>query len=368
MTLFQKQCKFLPLRITGGPRYAPLFKQILILISFVYLLPPLSAAEDPEYLETLTLLKSHLVDPNLIKPKELKSQTASALLQQIGFSSLLMSHPSIEDASPTPIRAEILQPYKIGYLRMPSFKPAKDWNTLYNTLAEWQKNEVFGLILDLRDFEGSSDFSGAAHAASLFSQANAVLFSTQGLQTAQQIYTGNQPQPITTRPLLMITNRRTIGAAEAFVASARQSMGALILGRSTPGQAGIYSDFPLKSGKYVRIPTATAQLPDGTRLFGKPIQPDIPLYTEDLTERQALAEGQLSGPSSTIRELPSRQRISEAALVKQDNPEFDEAAANQKKKKKDNTKTETDLFQDITLIRAVDVLRGIQLHSKMTGR
>lgn len=335
----------------------------LILISF-----PLQAAEDPEYLETLALLKSHLVDPNLIKPKELKSLTASALLQQVGFSSLLMTQRSVEDSPQTPIRTEILQPYKIGYVRMPSFKPEKDWNALYQTLAEWKKAEVFGLILDLRDFEGAADFAGAAHAASLFAPPNSVLFSTQGLQTPQQIYTGNRSQPITTRPILLITNRNTVGAAEAFVASAQQSISALILGRSTPGYAAIYSDFPLKSGKFVRIPTATAQLPDGTRLFGRPIQPDIPLYTEDLTDRQALAEGQLSSATSTIRELNSRQRISEAALVKQDNPEFDEAAANQKKKKKESAKTEPDLFQDITLIRAVDVVRGIQLHSKMTGK
>ena len=346
-------------------RLLHLFKAVVCLAILSLML---EGAEDPEYLETLALLKAHLVDPNLIKPSELKSLTATALLQQIGFSSLLMSHPSNEESTPTPIRLEILQPYKIGYLRMPSFKPSKDWNTIYNTIAEWQKTGVFGLILDLRDFEGAADFSGAAHASSLFCPANTVLFSTQGLQTSQQIYTGNRPIPLATRPLVLITNRRTVGAAEAFVASARQSMGAIIVGRSTPGLSAIYSDFPLKSGKYVRIPTATAQLPDGTRLFGKPIQPDIPLYTEDLTERQALAEGQLSGGTSTIRELPTRQRISEAALVKQDNPEFDEAAASQKKKKKDSSKTEGDLFQDITLIRAVDVVRGIQLHLRMNGK
>jgi C-terminal processing protease CtpA/Prc len=340
--------------------------QIFLAISLLLL--PLHAADDPEYTETLTLLKAHLVDPNLIKPAELKSQTASALLQQVGFGSLLMTRPSSEENAPTPIRTEILQPYKIGYVRMPSFKPGKDWNALYSTLGEWQKNGVFGLILDLRDFEGSSDFAGAAHAASLFCPPNTVLFSTQGLQTPQQIYTGNRTAPLGVRPLVVVINRRTVGAAEAFASAARQSMGAILVGRSTAGQAAIYSDLPLKSGKFVRIPTSTAQLPDGTRLFGKPVQPDISLYTEDLSERQGLAEGQLSGSTTTIRELPTRQRISEAALVKQDNPEFDEAAADQKKKKKGDAKSEGDLVQDITLIRAVDVVRGIQLHLKMTGK
>ncbi|MES2307752.1 MAG: S41 family peptidase [Verrucomicrobiota bacterium] len=326
------------------------------------------SADDPEYTETLTLLKAHLVDPNLVKPSELKTQTASALLQQVGFGSLLMTHPSVEDNAPTPIRMEVLQPYKIGYIRMPSFKPAKDWNALYSSLVDWQKNGVFGLILDLRDFEGSSDFAGAAHAASLFCAPNTVLFSTQGLQTPQQIYSGNRASPLSIRPLVIIINRRTVGAAEAFASAARQSMGAILVGRSTAGQAAIYTDLPLRSGKFVRIPTSTAQLPDGTRLFGKPVQPDLPLFTEDLSERQAIAEGQLSGSTTTVRELPTRQRISEAALVKQDNPEFDEVAADQKKKKKGDAKSDGELIQDVTLIRAVDVVRGIQLHLKMTGR
>lgn len=327
-----------------------------------------AAIEDPDFTETLALLNSHLVDPQLIKPQTLKEQTASALLQQIGYGSLLMTRPSDEGHSATPIRSEILQPYKIGYLRMPSFKPSKDWNSLHQQLVDWQKSNVFGLIIDVRDFEGSSDFSGAAHAASLFCPPQQVLFSTQGLKTPQQLYSGNRSNPLTIKPLVIVINRQTLGAAEAFVSSMREITGAILIGRSTSGRAALYTDFPLKSGKFVRIPTATVQSSDGTRLFGKPIQPDISLYTEDLSERQAIAEGQLSSSSSTIREIPSRQTISEAALVRQDNPEFDEAAIAQKKKKKEDSKKENELIQDITLIRAVDIVRGIQIRSQMTWK
>ncbi len=336
------------------------FRSLLFVIGLT-LSATLHAAEDPDFADALQLMKTHLVEPKFIKPTELKSQTVSALVQQVGFGTTLMTNPSIDNGSPTTIRSELLQPYKVGYWRMPSFKPAKDWNALETQLQEWLKSGVTALILDVRDFEGASDFNGAAHASSLFCAPGAVLFSTQGLQTPQQLYSSNRPQIVKFKLLFVLVNRRTVGAAEVLAATLQKQAQAILVGRSTAGQAALYSDLPMKSGKFLRLATSAAILPDGTRLFGKPVEPNIPLYVEDQKERQAIAEAQLTNASKVIRELPNRLRISEAALVKQENPEIDEAAANQKKPKEETTDPS---LQDTTLIRALDVIRGIQLFQR----
>jgi hypothetical protein len=92
------------------------------------------------------------------------------------------------------------------------------------------------------------------------------------------------------------------------------------------------------------------------------VQSDIPLYVEDSSEHEALLRIQQGQAAEVVRELPTRRRLSEAALVRDENPEIDEAAREQKESKdKANGKGSGPLVQDAALIRASDVLRGLRL-------
>ena len=151
-----------------------------------------------------------------------------------------------------PIYTELL-PHRVGYWRMSSFRPAKDWEALRNQLRLWKRSSVIGLVLDVRDFADINNFEGAAAAASLFVEPGTTLFSVQGLQIPQRVYKADGDKANAPQPIIVLTNPRTTGAAEAFAAALQESAGAIVVGRSTAGRSGLWEEIPLSTGRYLRM-------------------------------------------------------------------------------------------------------------------
>lgn len=315
--------------------------------------------------EVMQLLKSRYADPAAVSDNKIGNQALTSVLNRLGGGALLMTSPSLANPSPRQISAEFL-PGKVGYLRVATFKPAKDWGQLESQLIDWQKNGAIGLIVDLRDSEMANDYAGAARMASLFTNPGDALFTVQGLQIPQQVYrslstsitSGGRRQ--LELPLVVLTNRRTMGASEALAAVMREQARAILVGRSTAGQAAYFTETKLSSGRYLRLATGQALLADGTQLFGKPIVPDIALYIDDRSERLALEENGAGAASRLVQEVTPRARTSEAALVHGDNPELDAMLSEQLAKDKSASDSDSPPLQDVALIRAMDVLRSIQ--------
>lgn len=323
--------------------------------------PAEAAPDDRELSEVMQLLKSRYADPAAVTDNKIGNASLSAVLNRLGGGAMLMTQPGLANPAPRVISAELL-PGKIAYWRVATFKPARDWAQLENQLYDWQKNGAIGMVLDLRDFEMANDYAGAARVASIFTAPGETLFTVQGLQIPQQIYrsTNTSSKRQVEMPLVVLTNRRSMGAAEALAAVLRQQAHAILVGRSTAGQAAFFTETKLSSGRYLRLATGQASLADGTQLFGKPIVPDIALYIDDQSERLALEGSSQDGTAvSSVQELVPRARTSEAALVHGDNPELDEVLAQQLVGKDESAKGTTAL-QDVALIRAMDVLRSIQ--------
>lgn len=319
--------------------------------------PGTPSVDEKEFREVLDLLRSQYADPNVVRDKELSRSALQAVLAQLGSGAVLMTQPSLPAEKPRPIQTELL-PHKVGYWRLPTFQPAKGWLPLEKQLADWQKSSVIGLVLDLRDFEASSDYVGASHVAAYFTPPGAPLFSIQGLQVSQQVYQNQRPAQSWLKPLVVLINSRTRGAAEALAAVLRRQNQAILIGRSTAGQAALYAETKLSSGRYLRWASAQVVLGDGTKLFGQPVRPDVGLYVDDRSEREAMAQIVQGSAGPGVRELPARQRLSEAALVREDNPEIDAAYAQQRHEEE---KKGTEPTQDVALLRALDVLRAIAL-------
>ncbi len=322
--------------------------------------PTEASPDDRELGEVMQLLKSRYADPAAVTDNKIGNASLSAVLNRLGGGAMLMTQPALANPAPRPILAELL-PGKIAYWRVATFKPNRDWAQLENQLYDWQKNGAIGMVLDLRDFETANDYSGAARMASIFTAPGETLFTVQGLQIPQQIYrsTNTSSKRQVEMPLVVLTNRRSMGAAEALAAVLRQQAHAILVGRSTAGQAAYFTETKLSSGRYLRLATGQASLADGTQLFGKPIVPDIALYIDDQSERLALEGSSQDGTAMpSVQELTPRARTSEAALVHGENPELDEVLSQQLVSKNEGTKNAA--LQDVALIRAMDVLRSIQ--------
>lgn len=338
---------------------------LLCLATFpsVHAQPAPVSIEESEFPEIVSILKSGHIDPKLLPSKTLDRAEMSEWFGRLGAGVMILPQAISSNATPAAIRAELL-PYRIGYWRLPSFKPAKDWLSLENQLFVWEKAGVIGLVLDVRDFEAVNDFAGAAQTASLFCPPGSPLFSLQGLSMAQQVYQNTRPKMAWNNPIIVVTNRKTTGAAEAFAAILQYYGKVMVLGRSTPGQCALYTETKLKSGRFLRIATGAVALPNGTKLLARRTEPDIPVYADDEEEHQALLEAQLGSTSGTVQELPSRYRWTEQALVHHENPDIDAALMEQRQRKHNpQLKTAPAATRDTTLMRALDILRSIHLMS-----
>jgi len=323
--------------------------------------PLRTAKSDAEFLEIMRLLKKRFADNEMVQAPGLGRESLPAVLAKLDGAAVISTERLPATGKAEPIYTELL-PHRIGYWRLESFRPRNNWDALRNQLRLWGRSGVIGVVLDERDFKDLNDFSGAAELASLFVPAGQMLFSTQGLQIPQRIYKTEGDEPPIDVPLLVLTNPRTAGAAEALAAALRDQVGAVLLGRTTAGQGAIWQEAQLGSGRNLRMVVGEATLADGAALFGKPLVPDIPLFIDDTNEAASLkliAQGQAR---KLVRERPSRERMNEAALVRQENPELDEAIEDRMREqnpKSEPPKGADEPPRDIALIRAMDVLRAI---------
>lgn len=305
------------------------------------------ALTEGEFAEVLSLLQTHFTEQASLKDKSLTATTLTDLLPSLGVS---LATDSFRHANTDPIKTEIL-PTQITYWRLGTYQPPKGIE-LEALLEPSLAGKSKGLILDLRDTQAPNDFEGAASVVNDLAQISTVLFSLQGLQTPQQVFQITQQTMFYNHPIIVLINRDTTGSGEALAAAMRRSAKAILVGRSTLGLGAFFVESKLKSGRYIRIPTAMVTLPDGTKLCGQPLQPDIPIFVNDEQEREAMAQIRL-GPASQGLIQKNHKLLNEMALVKGENPELDDVFTKNEKKKEVKT------VQDLVLMRAVDILNAI---------
>ncbi len=336
----------------------------LVFLFFLFLTAPFAlqaqsfflSSEDKEAREVIELLKSRYVDPSAINDKSITGANLNEFLNSLHGGATILAQPTQTNSFP-PITAELL-PHKIAYWRLASFKPATDWVTLQNQLLDWIKDGAIGIILDVRNFDAINDYAGAAQAASYFSNPGVTFFSVQGLKIPQQVYRNALPQRFFPRPVIIVMNRRTVGAAEALAATLKATSGAILIGQTSAGQAALFNEVPLSSGRFLQLAVGRVTLGDGTQLFGKPLTPDIDLFVDEAKEKAALDLEIKSGVTPLVQELPSRGHLSEAALVKDETPELDEALNDQLHGKENGDQP---VVRDSLIVHAMDVLRAIDL-------
>jgi hypothetical protein len=131
--------------------------------------------------------------------------------------------------------------------------------------------------------------------------------------------------------MVVLINNQTAGAAEVLAIRLKAD-GALVIGRPTLGGA------------------ASAA-----------VEPDIALTVDDHSEKAALTLIRDNHISDVIQESVGRHRMSEAALVAGDDPEWDDYLASLERKP---VLLSLPVIHDTALIRALDSLKAIRLSQK----
>ena len=161
-----------------------------------------------------------------------------------------------------------------------------------------QSNKVAGLILDLR-FAGGEDYGAAREAAGLLT---------------------DKTGP---RPLVILVNGRTQGAAETLAATLRAAEAGLVIGSQTAGSAMTFKEFPLKDGERLLVAVAPVKT-DAHAVPADGLKPDIAVAVTSEDERALWQNPYASpAPGTNIAKaaangyLPLVDRTSEADLVRQ---------------------------------------------------
>jgi hypothetical protein len=270
------------------------------------------------------------------------------------------------EASAPPILTALL-PDEIIYCRLASFRPASSWPDLAARFDKWVGQGMQGVVLDVRSNSDPDDFDGVAHVAGLFLSPGTALFNIRDAHQAVQSYASLAPEPAAATaaplplavPLVILTDARTTGAAEAF-AAALQAHGALVMGQATMGRDGLFAERPLASGQVLRYLAGQVVLPDGTTLWDHPVNPDIGIAADDKKEQASLALIGQEHIADVIGEAAERHRMSEAALVRGEDPEIDASLSAH-----DAAPSSSPLAaQDVVLVDALDSLKAIRLSQR----
>jgi hypothetical protein len=301
--------------------------------------------------QIIDLLRSGFLDSASLISVDLNEQNLNDLLGRL-TDKVKLSEEAVITPDPKQLAILELLPNNIAYWRPAELSP-KETGKWIAQWEQWKGQEFEGLILDLRNFKDANDLPGAVSLAGLFSAPQTTLFTVEGINTPQQLYkTEHQPLEVQKAfPVLVLINQNTRGTGEALAWSLRQSGGAILMGQPSAGEGGLFTETRLKSGRFLRMASARLITSTNVNLLGTPLQPDILVSTDTLLERTAFALANKTNLMALIAEKPSQRPSSENETIGMDSPLRTDP---------ENKKS----VRDLTLQRAVDVLRGIVLNQR----
>lgn len=130
-----------------------------------------------------------------------------------------------------------------------------------------------GLVIDLRDNEGGG-LDEAVAAAALFLPEGAVVLHRIGPDGVRQPVVGTRPRRWG-RPVVLLVNEGTRGAAEAFAVALQAHGVARLVGGRTAGEARAPRFHPVGPGLVLRLMDTRLEGPTGQRWAGAGLQPEL---------------------------------------------------------------------------------------------
>ncbi|MEA3312956.1 MAG: S41 family peptidase [Caldisericota bacterium] len=175
------------------------------------------------------------------------------------------------------VEVNYLNDGKIGYLKINMFSEGVG-KQVANIIKEMNKNNVKGIILDLRDNPGGLLYE-CEKVASQFISSGVLLWTKdrEGKMVSLKI-SGHKP----TVPIIVLVNKGTASAAEILAGAIKDYKTGIIIGETTFGKGVIQKIFSLPGEYTLKITVQEYLTPDKKEINKKGVEPDIQLEeTED---------------------------------------------------------------------------------------
>lgn len=140
--------------------------------------------------------------------------------------------------------------------------------------AKWQKGEIKGLILDVRDNPGGYLDSSVYLASEFLPRGRLVVKQTSTTQDAKS-YEVNRQGRLLDIPLIVIINKGSASASEILAGALRDYKRAKLIGEKSFGKGSVQEATNLKDGAGIHITVAKWILPKGDWINSKGIEPDV---------------------------------------------------------------------------------------------
>lgn len=274
---------------------------------------PLGSLDAVQVQELFQWLSRHAAHPDALSQDALNRAALRSLLNDGGTGAVLLTKAEATSASAAAAPALLARLGETAAYVRPAGLDESSISSLAAFLAALP-SEVSHLILDLRVPLPSGPLAQAAALTSLLLPPDTLLFQViRGKPEAAEVHRAKGPRAWngevwlladdTTPPVLEL-------AAHVLV----RHLGALTLGSPTRGNLTEAIDRPLGTDHILRLPSATAAWPDGSRLTGIPLVPTVPVKPAADSRAALLALRDAEAMASYLTET-DRPRPNEAALM-----------------------------------------------------
>ena len=159
---------------------------------------------------------------------------------------------------------------KIGYIIIDLFS-SKVYKQFNNALKELEKNNIQGLIIDVRDNPGGY-LSEVKNILCLFLNKKQVLYQLQTKNETEKVY-GTKKTIDRNYPVSVIINNESASASEILASAFKESYGSRIVGINSYGKGTVQSASDLKSGDTIKYTVQKWLTPDGNWVNDKGVVP-----------------------------------------------------------------------------------------------
>ncbi len=250
------------------------------------------------------------------------------------------------------VKSRILEP-NYGYIRISNFqsKTARDLVNEVSQLKKDNKNELKGLVLDLRNNPGGV-LSAAADVSDAFINNGKLVYTKGRINNSEFEFNAKPGDIMNGLPLVVLINGGSASASEIVAGALQDHKRAIIMGSKSFGKGSVQTIQELRSGGAVKITTARYFTPNGRSIQGEGITPDIVLDRYEIKDTKEdaslrIKESDLSGSISN----PTK---SQEAIKKAEEEGKTEAKENPKLK----------ASEDFQLYEALLLLKGLNILSK----
>ncbi len=250
------------------------------------------------------------------------------------------------------VKSRILEP-NYGYIRISNFqsKTARDLVSEVNDLKKENKNELKGLVLDLRNNPGGV-LSAAADVSDAFINDGKLVFTKGRIDNSEFEFNAKPGDIMNGLPLVVLINGGSASASEIVAGALQDHHRAVIMGSKSFGKGSVQTIQELRSGGAVKITTARYFTPSGRSIQGEGITPDIILDRYEVKDSKDISSLRIK--ESDLNHSLSNPTKSQEAIKKA--TEEGEPEGEEKKLQKLKASEDFQLYEALLLLKGLNIL------------